>query len=275
MTDFMREHGRIAGIFAAAAFVLSLFIGLVSRNPFPVALLRAILLALLFAGLGAGVKAAVRKWLPEIAEGAERVPAPAHRSVDIVLPGEAYDSTGAGGPTEELKGADEPVGEPELGGEPELAGELEPVRERELAGEPEELSGDPGMTGEESSAGEIASLEEAEPADAAESAARTGADAYEEPGGEGSVEGVEELPTQAFTRAGSEALPDLGELGKPGSHGTPSSVPLGAEPSPPRVSRPARRALTPDDAMKGSLGAEDPESLAKAIRTVLKRDEKG
>ena len=39
------------------------------------------------------------------------------------------------------------------------------------------------------------------------------------------------------------------------------------------IQRPGRE--TPGDAMRGAVSAQDPATLAKAIRTVLKRDEKG
>jgi hypothetical protein len=278
--DFVREYGRIAGFFAAAAFILSLCIGLLSRNPFSTALLRAFLLAVVFAGLGAGLKAVIQRWLPELAE--RRAAGPASdaeagvgQAVDIVLPGGGY----AGAPA---------VDSGDQAGEPLEAGdEAAPLAEEaeDLAAEAEELPAEqetavgPGAAGGSEQEAPLESLDavseedEAAPGEAAPVR-------REPPSGPDSPGPDEELPTQALSRAGRDALPDLGELGAPSR----SADPQGAPPAPKRApgpvpgrlpARPSRRAATPDDAMRGALSSEDPESLAKAIRTVLKRDDKG
>ena len=67
--------------------------------------------------------------------------------------------------------------------------------------------------------------------------------------------------------AGLDALPDISTLGTP-------SAGRAAEQSAAQGRRSASRD-TPEDAMRGKLGGQDPATLARAIRTVLKRDEKG
>jgi hypothetical protein len=275
--DLVREYGRVAGLFAAAAFVLSLCIGLLSRNSFATALLRALLLALVFAGLGAGLKAVIRRWLPEMASLGAAGPASegegrAGQTVDIVLPGESYGASaesggGAGAAREE---AEEPA---ELAGEPEEA--EEPA---ELTEEPEEKSSRPEGP---LSTGEVKGEEDAplESLYAEDEPPGTGQPAVPAGPDEGApLEGPEPKP-RGRSRAGRDALPDIAELGLPPRGGRPSagsgSSKVAPGSTPGGTLRQARRAATPEEAMRGALGSEDPESLAKAIRTVLKRDERG
>ena len=73
-------------------------------------------------------------------------------------------------------------------------------------------------------------------------------------------------------------LPDISNLGigsrRPGGASTGNPRGAGAGMSG-RSSGGAQLPPTPGDEMKGSLGSQDPSTLARAIRTVLKRDEKG
>jgi hypothetical protein len=247
--DFAREYGRIAALFAGAALLLSLLIGLLSRNPFSVVILRAFLLAILFAGLGAGAKAAVNRWLPGVGErsegsgnGAEERAAP--HAVDIVLPGEGYTAEGSS----EDAATDAEEVPSELGG-----GDDGAVEELEEAGEGG--AGD----GEET---------EAQPSPRAQGR-RTSSRA-----GKGASSG-EDLPTAAISAADRDGLPDISALGEPSGPSLPpdSRGAAGAGTRRPGGGRPGGE--RPEDALKGSLGSEDPEVLARAIRTVLKKDEKG
>ena len=261
MKDFVRDAWKIAAACAAGAFVLSLLIGLIAANPFGIALSRAFLFALLFAALGVGLRAVVKAYLPE-AMGTARAapgagsPLPAG-TVDIVLPedeglqretfqggaGRGAGSTGAEDePTEVLDAAD--VEEPSqaearaLGELAEELGEELPTAESgEAAAEGARESGRPSI------------------------AAPIGGEEAEE------VQPEDELPRRAADADAGEldALPDIAEL----------------EPSPGQKSGPAARVprsavgRTPEDAVRNLLANEDPATLARAIRTALKKDEKG
>jgi hypothetical protein len=252
--DFMREYGRPAAIFAAAAFVMSFFVGLLSRNPFGTVLLRALALAVVFGAIGIGIMFVVKKYLPELAGGVERQaskPVPESHSIDITLqeerPGGPGD--GAGVEPEELAEAQGPE-EAEEGQLLEEAGEAAEA----VHGEPFAV-GKPGTeTDQEYELSERDAVVDAAP-----------------PGEQAAVETLEPAGPAAAKKAagggtpGLEALPDFGDLGTGGG----SARVEGAA----RMER--RRPTRPSDAARGDLGQESPESLAKAIRTVIKRDERG
>ncbi|HET6452159.1 MAG TPA: hypothetical protein VFI08_12655, partial [Spirochaetia bacterium] len=153
--------------------------------------------------------------------------------------------------------------------------------------------GDPEAAGARSPATEPDAEEEAvlEPEDAEPVSAEeiSGDMAEELPGAESSApsddeaeeaDAVAEGPGEAVSRAEEEllsgpsadsldALPDIGEL-------EPASGPAGrgAGRMPSRIPSP-RVGETPEDAMRSLLGSQDPSTLARAIRTSLKKDEKG
>jgi len=82
MRDFIRTYGKLAGLFAGAAFVLSFVTGIAARNPVGTIILRAVLLSALFCGLGVGLQFVVRKFLPELTgapAAASDEPAPGSR----------------------------------------------------------------------------------------------------------------------------------------------------------------------------------------------------
>ncbi len=247
MKDFLREYGRLAAIVAAAAFVLSFFVGLFSGNPFGTALLRAFLLAVVFAGIGVGLAFVVKKFLPELLEPSARSAVPPRKaeaerhSVDIVLP-------------EESPVMAEDSGEPE---------ELEDVESAESA-----------------SPVEAVEQETAETVEAAEEVP-AGTDEPRDPDLDGDLEAVsepyippadsggEEHPALKRQASGSvdslDSLPDFGDLGTVG--GAPKA---GGAPS-----LSGGKFGRPSGAAQSIIGEERPESLAKAIRTVIKRDERG
>jgi len=258
--DFVRDAWRIAAACAAGAFVLSLLIGLIAANPFGIALSRAFLFALLFAALGVGLRAVVKAYLPEVMGAARPAPgaeAPASAgTVDIVLPEdeglqrEAFQGAGRGAgsagaedePTEVLDAAD--------------AEEPSQAEARALGELAEEL-------GEE--------LPQAEGGEAADGAAReSGRPSVAAPiGGEEAeeVQPEDELPRSVANVDTGEldALPDIAELEPPsGQKSGPAA----------RVPRSAV-GQTPEDAVRNLLSNEDPAMLARAIRTALKKDEKG
>ena len=60
---------KFSGIFAVAAFVLSLLIGLVSRATMPMLIIRPLIFAVIFFALSAAIKILVSRFLPELLEG--------------------------------------------------------------------------------------------------------------------------------------------------------------------------------------------------------------
>ena len=262
----MREYGRIAGMFAGAAFVLSLLVGLVSRNPFGTVLLRGILLAVVFGAFGSALRYVFTKFLSETAQSAAGANGKTGQTVDITLPEEAPPvhrpereeeaplAADAEAVEDVQPSADAPLADdalsPGFSGttlEDELTEQLPPVMEggREARAADEES--------ESSSEGveEVESVTEEPPEETQPSAGPRSGRAASEPG----------------VDAGLDSLPDISTLGV-------SSTGRGADPD----SRPPRRRApeeTADDVMKGKLSGQDPATLARAIRTVLKRDERG
>jgi hypothetical protein len=245
--EFIRGSWKIATGFAAGAFFLSLLIGLLTRNPFGIVFVRALLLALLFAILGVALRWAVTTYLPEIAttraaEGTDaaqpRADARAEASrgsrVDITLDDEAM--PGSPGP-----GVD---GEPENAAGVDDADETSQAEAQALGALAEELAEErPGgfSSADEDGAGE----------------------AVEEPS---------ELPiagSAADTATDMDELPDLGPLG-----GEEPPASRGGRPRAMRASAPGP-GERPGDAMRDTMARQDPATLARALRTVLKKDEKG
>ncbi len=255
----MREYGKIAGLTAAGAFLLSLVIGLASGNPFGVALVRALLFALLFAGLAAGARHVVTKYL---SEPASVTPSDRGQKIDITLPEENPVAPGrAGAYARESRAPEEKpqaleTGYGDLAAEEIGSAEAPPLElEQPGSGDSMDVGGDslddelPPLT-DDDSVGE----EEAGPA----------ADSVEE------AESVPEDGSVSSAAEGDDPLQGDADLGR-----LPDISSLGGSSSGARASPPPRAAQTPEDAMKGALGGRDPATLARAIRTVLKREEKG
>jgi hypothetical protein len=224
MREFIRTYGKLAGLFAAAALVLSLLTGLLARNPFGTVLLRAVLAAVVFGGLAVGLQYVVRRFLPELTgeasaqAGGEGQPDGKGRTVDIVLPEENPLVAGAGS---------SPAGEERQ--EPTAA---------ELEGELEEAG---------------AGLDT--PGDA------PFADAV--PEGE---DGGRSRPEQPASTAGGgrDGLPDISDLEQPA-----------ARPGRSRLPRTSFSGAAIDEIERTLTRDIDPSTHARAIRTLLKRDEKG
>ncbi len=267
MKDVARGYGKTAGFAAAGALLLSLAVGIVSGHAFPVAFARAILFAVLFAALGAAARFIVTRYLPEAAAGKTASgEGPRGQAVDITLPEERPGP--AGGDSEPFPADSGISGDASLGEAPAAAGE---IRDLGLAARPERPTTEddlddllPPLTdafaaGEDEEVGEDSDLvEEAESV---------------------SDEGPAETPAAAAGKVSESEpedlgrLPDISELAGPGTSGPPRGAGR-----PPAAHRPSGRVgtgLTPDDEMKGALGSQDPATLARAIRTVLKREEKG
>jgi hypothetical protein len=259
--DFVRDAWKTAAACAAGAFVLSLLIGLIAANPFGIAVSRAFLFALLFAGLGVGLRAVVKSYLPE-AMGASRPAADAGApaaggTVDIVLPEdeglqrEAFQGS-AGQGVGSMDAEDEPAD----------------VLDAAEADEPSQAEARvPGELAEELA-------EELPEAESGQAAARSGREgghpSVGSPAGDEEAEEAQpedELPRSvANVDAGElDALPEIAELEPPSG---PKNGPAA------RVPRSAV-GKTPEDAVRNLLANEDPATLARAIRTALKKDEKG
>jgi hypothetical protein len=277
--DFVREYGKMAAFFAAGAFLLSLLIGLVSRNPFGVALLRALLSALVFAGLGAGVRFAVRTYLQE--PGTEGATADGGKSetrdgrggkVDIVLPEErppAHQRARGGegssledSPLGSFRDVDDEMAQESAGTQADaevmenLAEELEEELPGAAEGRDESLGADGISLGDEDLAAAGGSSED-----------DTGVSARSAEAGERA--GKSDMGGSRRNRRGSDedadSLPDISnlEILTDRGAGAPGARPGGAGEE------------TPEDAVRGAVSGQDPATLARAIRTVLKRDEKG
>lgn len=258
MKDFVRAYGRIAGIAAGAGFVLSILIGLLSRNPFGVALLRAILLGLFFGALGAGARFVFTKYLAEqTGETAGAAEGKTGQTIDITLPEEGPPAASRPRPAPSAEEA-----------EPETLAEADEASSEEGAAAALSEPAAEGM--EDALSDELPPLIEPEGEQSLDSGEEAGSEGVEE------AESVaEEAPRGGPARAGADpeadagldTLPDISSLGV-------SSSGMSGEPQ----ARPGRGMAaqdTPEDALRGKLGGQDPATLARAIRTVLKRDEKG
>jgi hypothetical protein len=231
MKEFIRAYGKLAGLFAAAALVLSFLTGILARNPIGTVILRAVLLAVLFAGVGIGLQVVVRRFLPGLGDGkatpggdADEAPASGSQ-VDIVLP-EENPLAGAAHASPAPDGAallEEDLGEAGPGGElgPGTDGDtLSPI----------------GPDGAET------------PAEA-----------------EGTLEPEADQQGPSPAAGGLDSLPDIGGLEQP---------PAGRGPR----SRPARKSFSGaavDEALRRMVEDEDRPTLARAVQTMVKRDEKG
>ena len=268
MKDFVRYAWRMAVACAAGAFVLSLVIGLAASNPFGVALARAFLLALLFAGLGAALRGVIKAYLPEMLgpEPAASGPGTEGKTggVDIVLP---EDETLQGDAIERPPGrARRDRGDrEEVAAQDDVPGDEEPS---EVLEAPED--GDTAVA-EAQALGALAEELSQEAGDAGEEAGEEGAGERSFPAsfvqGETQRSEVGELPPGGTQPGELDALPELTEL-EPEPPPPPRAGPV------PRVPR-ASAGDTPEDAVRNLLSNEDPATLARAIRTHLKRDEKG
>ena len=272
----------MAAFFAAGAFLLSLLIGLISRNPFGVALLRALLLAVVFAGLGAGLRFVVKTYLPELA-GAESPSADGGKSetrdgrggrVDIVLPEERpparqHAQGGEGSSLEDsplgsFRDVDDDVTPGERAGsqaEAEVMENLAEELEEELPGASEgrddSLGGDEATLGDYDLAMPGGGLS---PDDMGVSGRSAVGGARAEKADRGGSR-----KARRGSDADDDSLPDISnlEILTDRGAGAPGVQPDGAGEE------------TPEDAVRGAVSGQDPATLARAIRTVLKRDEKG
>lgn len=239
MREFIRTYGKLAGLFAAAALLLSFLTGMLARNPVGAVVFRAVFFAVVFCGLAIGLQFIVRRFLPELSgpapsspeersPGSEDMRPRSAQVVDIVLPEENPLVAAAGDPARELMDG-EPgaadLGEMRAEGAPD--GGLEDAAGLEMPGEAQ-------PSGVRSGAAEAVEGENAPRAT-----------------GLGTLEGLDGLPD-------IDGMESAGR--RPGRARAPRTTVSGA------AADEARRSLSED---------EDPSTLARAVRTVLKRDEKG
>ena len=262
MKDFFRDNWKIAAACALGAFLLSLFIGLIASNPFGVALLRAFLFAVFFAGLGVGARLAAQSYLPGLvaaSQGARLDPQESRgQNIDIILPEEngisrsrpRTDSRASG----DAERSTEPGDTPPDGEAPDEAAALDEnsaarAEARALGELAEELpsASEPAPGGAEDSSG----LGETVESSPGKKGGRGGPSSA--PGGLAGGSAAEDL----------DALPDI------------STLEIAVEEPSGTGSRRTAERETPQDAMRGAVSGQDPVTIARAIRTVLKRDEKG
>ena len=236
---------RASLIASVAAAALSALVGAVAGVPFLAILLRAGAGGLAFGALVYGAIALLRRFTPglidEGASGEAVGPAEAEEgpepgsSVNIVLPAEGPGFDGRG---EDAFGTEHGA---EAG--PEAAGGLEelPAAPRGAAGAAE----DPG--GYEFAAGSLVDAEDAEPVGARAAA------------------GASPGPAESFDEL--DVLPDLESLSDSFEAAATRSMTRGADDD-----EGARR---PRPTSSGGDRNSDPAVLAQAVRTLLKRDEKG
>jgi hypothetical protein len=270
--DFVGDFWKIAAACAGGAFLLSLVIGLFAGNPFGVVIFRAFLLAVLFAGLGAGLRFVVKAYLPELIASSSTVDegsradaaAPSgadkaadHRgtAVDITLQdddGLRRQAYGGSGRTPRSRPSEPGEGNAEDAGDEGLEASLDEdfMSQGDTPGLPElaeELEEELPQARESTETGGSAGVQSEE-------------DAVEE------TESAEELP-RAMRQApgGVDSLLDIDGLEVPAE-----------KPARPPV-RPLRsvEGEKPGDAARSALSGQDPSTLARAIRTVLKNAEKG
>ncbi|MGA2640696.1 MAG: hypothetical protein ABSG21_07310 [Spirochaetia bacterium] len=278
MKDFVRDVWKIGAVCATGAFLLSLVIGLIAGSPFGIVFFRALLFGLVFAGLGAGLRVVVKSYLPElIASNAQTAGKPGasqsagyrganqsagyrgtgesdHRgaAVDIVLPEDE-------GLRRQAYSGSSPRA-PQAG-----ASDLEPDGEVEEATDAESMDEDSTSRAEAQALGELAEeLAEELPGvpEGRSPGAKKGDDSMEEAESEDDLERAERESSGDL-----DSLPDIAAIELPSEQ---RSGPGSARSA--RLPTPGQR---PQDAVRDVLSGQDPATLARALRTVLKKDEKG
>jgi hypothetical protein len=233
----------------AAGAVVSLAAGIAGGNAFGTVLLRALASALLAGAAGFAAQYVVRRFLPGLGAAAPSPPPP---GVDILVDEEL---PLVGGERASAEGG-RPAGQRAPGSPADSVMDFEP--EQTPAGEPAELPG-------EASAGplEIGDFPDlAEPAEQEPSLGRADREPAEGlPELETGVESLEPLeeasPRQARVGPPPDGLPDFDGV----EQGLPS--------------RRGRKARELDEQLDDVMQGQDPVSLAKAVRTFLRKDQEG
>ena len=275
---FVGDVWKMAVACASGAFLLSLVIGLVAGNPFGVVILRAFLLAVLFAGLGAGLRLVVKAYLPELAASS---PADEAGRADAAVPGSAERAAEGGLGAAERRGAAVDILLPDDdglrrqayggGGRPARGRQAEPGAAGDIEGGDEGLAaslGEDFMT-----QGDTPGLPEL-------------AEELDEELRRGAFAGGGRQPCWSAIGGGRSGGTGPGRGASAGHAGSPGRSRFSPRPRragcpgreacrPPRAAPAARGGETPEDAVRNALSGQDPSTLARAIRTVLKNEEKG
>jgi hypothetical protein len=284
--DVVREYWKSAAACAAGSFLLSLLVGLITRNPFGVVFLRAFLLAVLFAGLAAALRYLVRTHLLEVAkEGASARPEGADtrddrrgERVDIVLPEEnpiGRERHGSSSRESRPFGSEGENPSP-LGAGLGEDGMILNAGLGEGVDVPGGLGADvPGGFGADETSSEgleelVEELAEGAPQSAEHIGSQRGED-DEVRGDSVEEDDVQESagpiigPGRGISDA-RDGLPDISNLETATETNADERAAL-------KGTRPG--GLRTEDALREAVSGQDPATIARAIRTVLKRENKG
>jgi hypothetical protein len=232
---------KIPGWAAGAGAVISLTAGLAGGNAFGTILLRVVVSAVLAGALGFGAQYVLRRFLPGFGAGAQEAPQAVDILIDEEIPvaaqeGRRPEASGGGRSGEELPAS----GQDSLGQSLEAGLGMEELAAQEAEPFAASAEGPADSEGFGLAPGPVPSFEPL-------------AQALEAP------EGEEELPAGESL----EALPAPGE---------PDDG-LGGQ-----VAAPGRRALKAEELeaqLDNVTKGQDPVSLAKAVRTFLRKDQEG
>lgn len=248
---------RLVGSSAAFAFVLSFITGLFGGVGFFTILLRAVIGAVAFGALIGGIYLLLEKMIPELFAGekgeedVDNMPAgeqgASGGNVDITLEGEDGDTAAAGSSS---AGGEESVSEPAaVEGEAETAGAAEP-EDAESADENEEFVEEVAETGSE------AQSKEEQPSEEGESAESSSGESEEETDEE--AEDVDTLPDLEDFAESFEGVAASQTEGEGGSSSGAGAAGGGA---------------SQNVDIKGD--EYDPGTVAKAVRTIMDKDQEG
>jgi hypothetical protein len=282
---FVGDVWKIAAACASGAFLLSLVTGLFAGNPFGVVIFRAFLLGLLFAGLGAGLRLVIRTYLPELigpsppagADEGNRGGAVGRAAPGSIAGRRGGDAEGSSGSAVDI-----------------VLAEDDGLRRQAYAGSSRSHLSRPAATTADTALDTDAALEASLDEDFMSQGETSGLPDLDE-------ELAEELPPALEPTATGGSAGVRSEEGAVEESESPGGLPRGMRESPgsvdslpdievlesaeekpePPASRPPARPLRSaaggmtGDAVRSALSGQDPSTLARAIRTVLKNAEKG
>jgi hypothetical protein len=262
----MRIHWKLLVGFSLFGALVSLISGIAGGNPFGVIVLRLILSAVVFAALGLGVQGILRRYLPDLLQTS---PPPVERgggTVDIIIDDELPASAA---------GAQEGILEPEestaeaLGRAPPESEELLTESEFLEMGEGPQEAFEPADLGEFEAEPTLAqpTLAQptlAQPTLAQPTLAQPTDEVREPPAARKSpvLAGSDEADPEILPEF--DAIEDVADL----ASGLSDEEPESSDRRPPATPREMRQSRI-EEAIKD----QDPENLARAVRTFLKKDQ--
>jgi hypothetical protein len=252
----MRIHWKLLVGFSLFGALVSLISGIAGGNPFGVIVLRLILSAVVFAALGLGVQGILRRYLPDLLQTS---PPPVERgggTVDIIIDDELPASA---------VGAQEGILEPEestaeaLGRAPPESEELFTESEFLEMGEGPQEAFEPADLGEFEAEPTLGQPTLAQP-----TLAQSTDEAREPPAARTSpvLAGSDEADPEILPEF--DAIEDVADL----VSGPSDEEPESSDRRPPATPREMRQSRI-EEAIKD----QDPENLARAVRTFLKKDQ--